>query len=105
MKICYVTKDPLYTEIFYIETFRHNGSSFLVGNSSTSMADKTFNFPLNQALPSGSLPNIIQRSFLNAWNINSTATGNQKHIDIYPSASFLNENTIIIKIQTIYDTI
>ena len=75
MKICYVTKDPLYTEIFYIDTFRHNGNSFLVGNTSSSIPIKIFNFPLNPALPSGSLPNIIERSFLNAWNINSTVSG------------------------------
>jgi hypothetical protein len=105
MKICYVTKDPSYTEIFYIDTFRHNGSSFLVGNSSTSMPIQTFSFPLSPALPSGSLPNIIEKAFLNAWNINSTVSGTQNHIDIFPTIEFPNENSLTIKIRTIRSVI
>lgn len=86
VKICYITKNPSYTDLFYIETYRYSGSPFTVIYHNP----YNFTFALSPSLPIGSIPNIIQRTYLNAFNFESTVTNSNLHIDTYPISEFPN---------------
>lgn len=90
LKVCYVIKNPSYTDLFYIQTYRFTGGSFFVTNSSP----YTQQISLTTPFPASSLGSINERTFLYSFIFESKDTGIQNNIDIYPSTTIIDQGTI-----------
>jgi hypothetical protein len=86
LKICYIVTHPSYADLFYIETYRFSGPAYTLSQADSFIQQYT----LTTLLPTSSLPSILERTFLHAFDLDSTVPGVTNNIDIYPSCFVTN---------------